>query len=98
MSWQETELDYWVLSLGNGTVTLAVFKSRFDPQCWHFSINDRANSEPFQSLQAAKDAGLTLAIAQIDHTLKHLAEAKQDAEALLQVQQSRAKESVELER
>ncbi len=98
MNWQETETDYWVLSLGSGTVKLAVFRSRYNSDNWHFSINDRANSEPFQSLQAAKDAGLKLAIAQIDHTLKHLAEAKQDAEALLQVQQSRAQEPVERER
>jgi hypothetical protein len=97
MNWQETSPNIWVLNLGNGTVTLTVFKSRYELQCWHFSINDKDNTEPFQSLQAAKDAGLKLAIAQIDHTLRHLAEAKQEAEALLPTEQTRAKESVELE-
>jgi len=97
MNWQETATDCWVLPLSNGTVTLTVFRSRCEDGNWHFSINNRENSEPFKSLQAAKDAGLKLAIDQIEHTLRRLAEAKQDAEALLK-QRTGAKEPVERER
>ena len=72
MNWQETATDCWTLHLGDGTVTLTVFKSRYNKENWDFAINDRQNSEPFKSLQGAKNAGLKLAIAQIEHTLRQL--------------------------
>jgi len=92
MQWQETDPDVWVLQLGQGTVTITVFKTAADREHWRFAINTKTFDDGFGSLPGAKDAGLIWAIAQISETRRHLEQAQREAEALLPAKHDRERE------